>query len=43
VQQLLDSLTPQAQRKLDSNDLQQLGVPVDDQTADQLLDYLLAP
>jgi virulence factor Mce-like protein len=43
VQQLLDSLTPQEQRKLDSNDLQQLGVPVDDQTADQLLDYLLAP
>ena len=43
VQQLLDSMTPKERRKLDQNDLQQLGVPADDQTGGQLLDYLLAP
>jgi ABC-type transporter Mla subunit MlaD len=43
VQDLLDSMTPQEQRQLDADDLQQLGVPVDDQTTGQLLDYLLAP
>jgi hypothetical protein len=43
VQELLDSMTPKEKEQLDSNDLQQLGVPADGQTADQLLDYLLAP
>ena len=53
VQDLLDSLTPEEQRQLDADDLQQLGVPADDleqlgapaddQTTGQLLDYLLAP
>jgi ABC-type transporter Mla subunit MlaD len=43
VQELLDSMTPREQRALDSDDLQDLGVPTDDQTAVELLDYLLAP
>jgi ABC-type transporter Mla subunit MlaD len=43
VQELLDSMTPKEQRQLDANDLQGLGVPADDQTTGQLLDYLLAP
>jgi virulence factor Mce-like protein len=43
VQDLLDSMTPKEQRQLDADELRQLGVPVDDRSADQLLDYLLAP
>ena len=58
VQDLLDGLTPKERRQLDRDDLedlgvpvdqlglppvQQLGVPADDQTTGQLLDYLLAP
>jgi virulence factor Mce-like protein len=43
VQQLLDSMSPKERRQLDRNDLQQLGVPADDQNTGQLLDYLLAP
>ena len=42
-QDLLDSMSPQEQRQLDADDLQQLGVPTDEQTTGQLLDYLLAP
>jgi ABC-type transporter Mla subunit MlaD len=43
VQELLDSLSPKEQRQLDTDDLERLGVPVDDQTTAPLLDYLLAP
>jgi len=54
VQQLLDSLTPQERRKLGDGplptnpqelqeELQQIAPPADNQTPDQLLDYLLAP
>ena len=43
VQDLLDSMSPQEQRQLEADDLQRLGVPTDEQTTGQLLDYLLAP
>jgi ABC-type transporter Mla subunit MlaD len=43
VQQLLDSMSPREVGALDPTDLRQLGVPADDQTSEQLLDYLLAP
>jgi ABC-type transporter Mla subunit MlaD len=54
VQELLDSLTPQERQELGpgplptnpeqlQQELEQIGVPADDQTTGQLLDYLLAP
>ncbi len=54
VQELLDSLTPQERRELGDGplpttpeelqqELEQIGAPAADQTANQLLDYLLAP